>query len=80
MSRTQPDLRTDALKNIDVTLGKYVSLPGDMRLQIRADAFNLLNTPRFAAPNGTVTSSSFGQVTALANNPRQIQLGVKLYW
>lgn len=80
VSRTQPDLRTDALRNVDITLGKYVTLPRGMRLQVRADAFNLLNTPRFGAPNGTVTSTSFGQVTTQANNPRQIQLGVKLYW
>jgi hypothetical protein len=65
---------------IDMTLGKYVSLPGDLRLQIRADAFNVLNTPRFAAPDGSVTSASFGRVTAQANSSREIQLGVKLYW
>jgi len=80
VSRAQPDLRTDPLRNIDITLGKYVSLPRGMRLQIRADAFNLTNTPRFGAPNGTVASATFGQVTSQANNPRQIQLGVKLYW
>lgn len=80
VGRTLPDVRTDETKNIDMTLGKYVSLPGDLRLQIRADAFNVLNTPRFAAPDGSVTSASFGRVTAQANSSREIQLGVKLSW
>jgi hypothetical protein len=80
VSRTQPDLRTDALRNIDLTLGKYISFPRGTRLQIRAEAFNLLNTTRFGAPDGNVTSASFGRVTVQANNPRQIQLGAKLYW
>ena len=80
VGRTAPDLRTDTTRNIDLTLGKYVTLSGRVRLQIRADAFNLLNTTRFAAPNGSVTSQAFGTVTSQANSPREIQLGVKLYW
>jgi outer membrane receptor protein involved in Fe transport len=80
VGRTLHDVRTDGTNNIDVTLGKYVPIAGGLRLQIRADAFNLLNTPRFAAPEGAITSSSFGRVTAQANSPREIQLGVKLYW
>jgi hypothetical protein len=80
VSRTLPDVRTDSTRNIDLTLGKYVSLAGRVRLQIRADAFNLLNTTRFAAPNGIVTSAAFGTVTSQVNSPREIQLGVKLYW
>jgi Carboxypeptidase regulatory-like domain len=80
VGRTLADVRTDGTKNIDMTVGKYVSLPGGLRLQIRADAFNLLNTPRFAAPDGSVASASFGRVTTQANSSREIQLGVKLYW
>jgi hypothetical protein len=35
---------------------------------------------QFAAPNTSVTSSSFGRVTAAANTPRQVQFGLKLMW
>jgi hypothetical protein len=47
-------------------------------IQFRAECYNLFNTPQFAAPNGSVTSSSFGQVTAQRNVPREFQGGLKI--
>lgn len=80
VGRTLSGVRTDGIRNVDMTIAKYVSMPGGWRLQIRADAFNLFNTPRFAAPDGSVTSASFGRVASQANSSREIQLGLKLYW
>jgi hypothetical protein len=50
------------------------------QLEFRAEAFNALNHPQFSPPNLTVGSSAFGKVTAQANSPRQVQLGLKLYF
>jgi hypothetical protein len=50
------------------------------KLEFRAEAFNALNHPQFAGPNVTVGSSAFGKVTSQANSPRQVQLGLKLYF
>lgn len=80
VGRTLPDVRTDGANNIDMTIGKYLRVPGGLRLQIRVDAFNLLNTPQFAAPEGSVTNPSFGRVTTQANSSRELQVGVKVYW
>jgi hypothetical protein len=51
-----------------------------MKMQFRAEALNAFNRVQFANPNTTVTSSSFGRVTAQANTPRQVQFGLKFLW
>lgn len=77
---TSPLLRTDSVRNLDLSTFKVVSLAGRLRLQVRLEAFNALNRVQFGSPNTSVTSSSFGVVTSQANRPRQLQLGVKLLW
>jgi carboxypeptidase family protein len=47
------------------------------RVELRFEAFNLLNRTIWAAPDSTITSANFGKVTGLANLPRQMQLGVR---
>ena len=50
-----------------------------MQLQIRAEAFNAFNTPWFGAPNTAVNNAAFGTVAPTqANDPRTIQLGIRL--
>ncbi|MDQ2944531.1 MAG: hypothetical protein M3Y27_01055 [Acidobacteriota bacterium] len=76
-----PDLRTDFTRNADVVLAKnFVASIKDHEFvtQFRAECFNLLNTPQFAAPTNMVSSQSFGQVTRQFNNPREFQFGLKI--
>ncbi len=51
-----------------------------MRRQFRAEAFNLTNTPDFAAPNTNLGSPTFGEITAAApnSNPRRLQFALRL--
>ncbi len=77
---TSPVLRTDAVRNLDLSLFKHFTLGGRMRLQARVEAFNALNRVQFGTPNTSVTSSTFGVVTTQANTPRQLQFGVKVLW
>jgi hypothetical protein len=78
--RSLPNVRADGVKNLDTSLFKEVSLykEGRAKLQFRAEFFNALNRPQFAAPGVTFGSSTFGVVSAQANIPRQIQLGLKV--
>lgn len=77
---TFPLLRTDRVRNLDLSLFKHFELRGRMRLQARVEAFNALNRVQFGSPNTSVTSSSFGLVNTQANTPRQLQFGVKMLW
>ena len=49
-----------------------------LRLELRAEALNVLNQVTFAPPNTTPTSASFGQVTAQMNVPRRMQFTLRL--
>lgn len=62
---------------------KNIELGGQRRLQLRVEAFNLLNRANFALPAAAVFSASgrvenAGEITDIVGTARQIQLGVKL--
>jgi len=74
------NLRTDGIHNIDMSLDKEFVPREGVRLEIRAEFFNLFNTPRFALPDTLFGDSTFGQVTSTVSGstPRHGQLGVRL--
>jgi hypothetical protein len=49
-------------------------------LEFRAEAFNVFNHPQFQGPHTTVGQSDFGTITSTVNNPRELQLALKLYF
>jgi hypothetical protein len=75
---SSPDLRAPGLRNWDVSIFKEWRVLERATIQFRTEAFNASNTVRFSAPNTTVTSNQFGQISTQANSPRQIQFGLKL--
>jgi hypothetical protein len=75
---TLPHVRTHDLHLLDLGLYKNFALPRDMRLQIRVEAINALNYTVLWNPNVTPSNASFGFVNTDRNNPRDIQLGVRL--
>lgn len=72
--------RAPSLVNLDFSLVKNFEFHEDLRLQFRGEAFNLTNTPVFGLPNTTVGSAGFGVIGAQSNQPRNIQLALKLLW
>ncbi|MSO61524.1 MAG: hypothetical protein EXQ50_05440 [Acidobacteria bacterium] len=63
-------------RNLDVALIRRVALPASKALEVRAEVFNLTNTPPFGAPNGVLGSAAFGTI-ASAGDPRVVQLALK---
>jgi hypothetical protein len=68
------------LRSLDFTVSKYFNFTEKVRLQYRAEAYNLSNSPYFANPNVTVGAGTFGRVTAVSNSSRQMQMALKLYF
>jgi len=68
------------LKNLDFVISRTFDLARmreGMSMQFRSEFFNAFNHPNFNTPVQTVDNPSFGQITS-ANDPRQIQFGLKL--
>lgn len=75
-------VRGPGLKNVDASIFKYFNVGEKLRLQFRAEAFDLTNTPSFAQPgnlNFTVPTN-FSQITGTKNGPRRVQFALKLIY
>jgi hypothetical protein len=86
-------LRGPGLIQFDASLSRIFDLHEAIRLEVRAEAFNVINHTNFVAPaTGTgipgistsgiqlnLNSSSFGQITT-AGDPRILQFALKLYF
>ena len=65
--------------NSDFSLIKQFDLPRqDMGLNFRAEFFNLFNHPQFGMPINDINEAGFGAVNSTVNNPRLVQLALKL--
>ena len=72
-------LRTEHTNNVDFSILKDTSITEQVKVQFRGEFLNAFNHPLFPTPNMSVTSTTFGQITASnqANYPRRVQLGLK---
>jgi hypothetical protein len=77
--RTQPDVRAPGEANLDFSLFKVFRLGEQRSLEFRAEFFNLTNTPNFGPPGQVFGTGAFGVIGSQANDPRQVQLALKLY-
>jgi len=85
-------LRGPGFVNWDASIGKFWQIKENLKLQFRAEFFNILNHPNFAGVRGDLTTpDEFGRANTTpdvgASNPvigsggsRHIQLGLKLVW
>jgi hypothetical protein len=67
-------------KTLDVSLAKRIPIRQRLNLQLRADAFNLLNTPQFGFPNQNIGAPTAGRITTTVGDNRQMQFAAKVDW
>lgn len=80
-------LRGPGLTELDLSVLKDTTLSERIKLQFRAEFFNVLNHANFATPNAVVYSSAdsapnptAGVITSTATTSRQVQFALKLLW
>jgi len=72
-------LNAPPTKTVDVSLARRFPIMGDrFKLQFRADAFNLLNTPQFGFPNANIGAPTAGRIASTVGDNRQMQFALKL--
>jgi hypothetical protein len=64
--------------NLDLGLSRNIRLIESASLEVRAEAFNILNTPQFALPNATLGQPTTGVISTVLNPQRQIQFAGRL--
>jgi hypothetical protein len=70
-------LRADRQWDVDASIFKRLTVTDGSTLELRAEAFNLLNSVSFNAPNTQIDTAAGGRVTGTSNQARQIQFGIK---
>lgn len=74
------NLRAPGINNTDFSLFKEFTPYEALKVEFRAEAFNIFNQVQFGAPDTTVTDTTFGVInsTQSGTNPRQLQFALKL--
>ena len=78
-TRFNPKARAFWNQTETVSLAKTFRITERVRVDLRGEAFNLFNRVIFGTGSTNLNAGNFGQVLN-ANDPRQMQVGLKLYW
>ena len=79
-TRYNPKVRAFWGQNENVSLAKSFPIRENFRVDLRAEAFNILNRTIFGTGSTNLDSTTFGLVTNQVNDPRQMQVALKVYW
>ena len=72
--------RGDGWKNFDISITKHIPIKESVRAEFRAEFFNAFNRTQFRHPSMTFGGGNFGQVTSQENEPRIIQIALKIHF
>jgi outer membrane receptor protein involved in Fe transport len=72
-------LRNPGVFNTDLDVTRYFQLKERLKLQFRAQFFNVANSSHFGGVSTSVTSTTFMQITS-ASGERNIRFGLRMQW
>ena len=75
--RFSSNVRSQGIRNTDMGFFKDFAVKEGMKVQLRAEFFNLTNSVRFRTPDSFLGDSDFGKVEQTANHPRNGQIAVR---
>ncbi|WP_321473756.1 TonB-dependent receptor [uncultured Paludibaculum sp.] len=70
-------MRKSSIWNWNASVARQFRFPNELTAQLRAEAFNLSNTPQFDEPQRNLSSPAFGKITNTLNDGRVFQLGLR---
>jgi hypothetical protein len=70
--------RVKPLLNEDMALLKTIGIHENLKLQFRAEAFNVFNRTVLGFPQRDLGGSDFGMIFSQRNRPRIMQVGLKV--
>ncbi len=65
---------------VNFSVFKSFQITERIRSEFRTEMFNLTNTPNFNLPTSNFQAANFGRLEFQRNDPRQVQLALKLYF
>ncbi len=76
-------MRGPGVVNLDLSLFRTFRLTEKLKLEFRAESFNLSNTPHFTTPTSSVNSANFGRIFStqtadVMGRSREFRLGLRL--
>jgi hypothetical protein len=71
-------VRGPAYRDLDMALVKHTKLWEQTDLELRAEMFDVTNTPAFSQPNGSFGAAAFGSITSTTTDPRVVQFALRL--
>ncbi len=79
-TRFNPKLRSFWNQSENVSLAKTFRVGENLRIDLRGEGFNIFNRTIFGTGSTNLNAGTFGVVQNQANDPRQMQVGLKIYW
>jgi hypothetical protein len=73
-------LRGPGTVDLDIAVFRGFPIRERAKLEFRAEASNVTNTPHFSNPNANISAANFLVVTAANGDQRQLRFGLRMTW